>query len=155
MGVEPALRLNDVLPLDQVGDTLWLELAYLFKLLLAMSSAALLLSLAGIYASTAFTVERRRRDIGIRMALGAQRPHAVGLVLRQIVGTVVLGLAAGLIVATALARVLAARLFGVPPSYAGAILAVTSILLAVAVLACLVPARKAASVAPVEAMRSA
>ena len=69
--VDLALRVDDIQPLDRVGASTWNEFDFLFRLLVLMSSIAVLLSLAGIYAILSFTISRRTREIGVRVALGA------------------------------------------------------------------------------------
>jgi predicted lysophospholipase L1 biosynthesis ABC-type transport system permease subunit len=93
--VEPTLRLHQVLPLNEVDRTLWLEFDFLFKLLVLVSAVALLLSLAGIYSVMSFTVSQRTREIGIRVALGADARRIVGPIFRRPLAQVGLGIVAG------------------------------------------------------------
>ena len=81
--VDPTLRLYDVTPLNRVGGGMWNEFDFLWRLLMMMSSLAILLSLSGIYAAVSFAVSRRRREIGIRVALGARPRGIVTAILRQ------------------------------------------------------------------------
>jgi ABC-type antimicrobial peptide transport system permease subunit len=101
----------------------------------------------------AFSVNQRTQEFGIRMALGAQRASVLGMVLRQGLQLVLAGLAIGLAGALVLTRVLSTLLFGVEPTDALTYLAVSMVLVAVAAAACLVPARRAATVDPMVALR--
>ena len=93
--VDPALRLHDLRPLDEVGAGLWNEFDFLFRLLGGLSAVALLLSLSGIYAVMSFTVSRRTREIGIRVALGADQRRVLVPIFARPLLQVGLGVAAG------------------------------------------------------------
>ncbi|HET7451116.1 MAG TPA: FtsX-like permease family protein, partial [Thermoanaerobaculia bacterium] len=115
---------------------------------------ALAIAAAGIGAVTAFSVGQRRREIGIRMALGASRRDVLRMVLRQGMRPVFVGLAIGLAGALAFARVLTALLFSVAPTDPATFLVVSTALVATAAVACLVPGRRAVRVDPMVALRS-
>lgn len=115
---------------------------------------ALLLAALGIYGVLAFVVTRRTRELGIRMALGAQRRHVLRTVLWRGFGLVLLGTGAGLGGAWALSRAVESQLFGVARTDAFAYAASAALLLVVALIACLLPAHRATRVNPVEALRS-
>ena len=117
------------------------------------ASAALLLAAIGTYGVVAYAVGRRRAEMGIRMALGANRADVVRLVLRQGMAPVALGLAAGGAAALVLGKSLASLLFEVSPRDPAAFVVAAALLLAVSTGACLVPARRATRVNPVEALR--
>ena len=114
---------------------------------------ALVITATGIAGVIALSVNQRTQEFGIRMALGAQRASVLGMVLRQGLQLVLTGLAIGLAGAVVLTRVLSTLLFGVEPTDALTYLAVSMVLVAVAALACFVPARRAASVDPMVALR--
>ena len=148
--VDPTLRLNELLPLDEVGATLWLEMGFLFWLLVLVSAIALLLSLAGIYAVMAFTVSRRTREIGIRVALGSDPQRIVAAIFLRPLAQVGLGVVAGGGLVAALVRVvigaLSAREVGLVVAYA-------ALMMGVCMLACIVPTRRALRVESTEALR--
>jgi putative ABC transport system permease protein len=127
-----------------------------FNLLLlgSFAFAALVLAIMGIYGVISFSVARRTRELGVRMALGAQQASVVGLVLREGILLAALGIAFGLVGASALGRVLGVFLYGVgsgdPLTFASAAL----LLVAVALAASWIPARRAARVDPMAALRA-
>ena len=114
---------------------------------------ALLLAVIGVYGVMSYLVTQGTHDIGVRMALGAQRRTIVGLVLRQGLAMTALGIGAGLVGAAALTRVMAALLFGVSATDAATFSAVPLLLAAIAALASYIPARRATRVDPVVALR--
>ncbi|HUQ81329.1 MAG TPA: ABC transporter permease [Gemmatimonadaceae bacterium] len=119
-----------------------------------LGTVALLLALLGIYGVTAFSVSQRTREIGVRTALGAQRSHVIGLVLRQGVVLAAVGVFVGSLAAFGATRLLASLLYGMPATdvvaFGGAALA----LAVAAVAASWIPARRAARVDPIIALRS-
>jgi predicted permease len=115
---------------------------------------ALVLAALGVYSIMAYAVIGRTRELGIRAALGAERGRIVALVLRQAVGTTLAGAAAGLFVAALATRYLASLLVGVTAHDVPTFVAAAVVLVAVALLACLLPARTATRVQPVEALRA-
>jgi putative ABC transport system permease protein len=118
-----------------------------------LGTVGLLLAAIGIYGATAYTVTRRTREIGIRVALGARRPQVVCMVLRDGMLLVALGTISGLILAAGASQVLSVLLFGMPPldpvvfSGAAALFAVSGL------AACYMPARRATRIDPMEALR--
>ena len=127
-----------------------------FNMLLlgVFATLALLLAAVGIYGVISYSVAQRRREVGIRMALGAQRSDVLGLIVRQGMRPAVFGLVIGLCVAAAMTRFITSLLFQVstidPIVFAG----VALVLLLVAATACLVPARRASLLDPIVALRS-
>jgi putative ABC transport system permease protein len=114
----------------------------------------LLLASIGLFGVLSYTVARRTSEIGLRMALGAQRANVVGSIVRSALLTAVVGLAIGLVGALALSRLLASSLFGVQPTDPATLAVVSAVVLVVALLASYVPARRAADVDPVSALRT-
>jgi putative ABC transport system permease protein len=114
---------------------------------------ALFLAAIGIYGVMAYSVSQRTQEIGVRMALGAQSRDVLTLIVRQGMGMVIGGIVAGLIGALAMARVLANWLYGIQPSDPATFITTIATLTAVALLACWIPARRAAKVDPLVALR--
>jgi ABC-type antimicrobial peptide transport system permease subunit len=114
---------------------------------------ATVLAVLGLYGVMAYTVARRSREIGIRMALGAQSGNVVWLVMREVLLLVAGGVGIGLPAALALSKLVRAQLYGVEPDDPLSIAAATLLLAAVAVLAGYVPARRASGYDPVRVLR--
>ncbi len=115
---------------------------------------ALFLAAAGLYGLLSYTVSQRRREIGVRMALGAQRRDIVALIVRQGAALVAGGVVVGLLAAAASTRVLESLLFGVTTADALTFAAASLVLLAAALLACYLPARGATRIDPMDALRA-
>jgi ABC-type antimicrobial peptide transport system permease subunit len=115
---------------------------------------ALLLASLGVYGLLSYSVAQRTREIGVRMALGATLRDVMTLVLRQGVTLALLGCAFGIGAALAVTRFVAALLYGVTPTDPLTLIAVAGLLLAIAAAACWLPARSAAKVNPMTALRA-
>jgi len=113
----------------------------------------LLLAAMGIYGVTAYTVARRTREIGIRLSLGAGRSAVVGLILRQGMMLVGIGLAIGLALSLGVGRMLAAQRFGITAPGAATFVAATMLFIVVALIACYAPLRRAIRIAAMDALR--
>jgi macrolide transport system ATP-binding/permease protein len=120
----------------------------------AFAALALLLGVVGLYGVIAYSVSQRTREIGVRMALGAQRGEVYRLILQEAGGLVALGIMAGLVCSAAATSLLGKLLFGVRSWDPATLGLVVAVLAAAALLASYIPARRAASVNPVEALRS-
>jgi predicted permease len=123
-------------------------------LLTILASLALALSAIGLYSVMAYAVARRRREIGVRMALGATRAAILQLVVGRGLSLVAGGVAAGLVLALAVTRALGSLLFGVSPLDATALTGAVALLIAVACLASYLPARAASRIEPMSALRT-
>jgi predicted permease len=150
--VDPTLRLYDLRPLSEVNDAELQFLSFWFRLLLFVSAIALTLSLAGIYSVMSFTVARRTREIGIRVALGADRWRVVVAVFRRPVAQVAVGIAAGATLIGALLFASSHR--GLLPLQVATIVGYAALMMLVCMLACIVPTRRALRVEPTEALRA-
>lgn len=151
--LDPAQALSRVMPLEDYVGLSVQGRRFTSILLAAFAAIALLLSALGIYGVTAYSVAQRTREIGIRMALGAQRKEVFALLLRQSVFLVAFGVALGVATSAALTRFLASMLFDVRPTDPATFVSVVFLLAGVAALACWVPARRAMRVDPVVALR--
>jgi ABC-type antimicrobial peptide transport system permease subunit len=114
---------------------------------------ALGLASVGLYGVMAYAVTQRTREVGIRMALGAKRGDVVRMIVRESLVPVLIGMLIGLVAALALARLIASLLYGVAPSDPALIALAAAAMLAVALLAAAIPARRAGRVAPMTALR--
>jgi len=137
---------------DMFGD-LTAERRLQTWLMVAFALAALVLSAVGIYAILHFTVSQRSREFGVRLALGATRQDLFRLVVGQGLRLPAIGVAAGLAGAFAVSRLLEHLLFQVSPSDPPTFVGVGVLLMAVALLACWIPARRATRIDPIAALR--
>ena len=119
----------------------------------ALALLAVLLSCIGLYGLMAYDVARRTREIGLRMALGATRRDAAGPILREALALVLAGLCVGVPVTLALGRFIKSQLYGVAPADPATLAGGALLLIAVALLSAWIPARRAARVDPMVAMR--
>lgn len=152
--VDPNQPLDDVYPLEEIID---LDVAPRWmQTVLVGSLAALALAIAcvGIYGVVAYLVSQRTREVGIRMALGAQRRDVLLLIVRGGAKMALAGIGSGLLVALAVTRLMRSQLFGVSAADPEVLGAVCVLLLAVALAACVVPARRAADTDPVRALHN-
>jgi len=147
------LPISDVFTMDRVMvRAMWQP--RLFSWIFGFFSAvALVLAVVGVYSVVSYSVAQRTREIGIRAALGAGRGQIGAMVLRQGMRAVVVGIGIGLAVALAVTRVMGALLYGVSPTDPATFGIVTLVLAGTAVLACLLPARRATRVEPLIALR--
>ncbi|HTR78583.1 MAG TPA: ABC transporter permease, partial [Gemmatimonadaceae bacterium] len=143
------LRSMDDVFADSVGRA-----RFLTMLLSIFAAVALVLAAIGIYGVLAYAVTERRREIGIRMALGASRDGVLAMVLRQGVGLAAVGIGLGLAGAVGATRLAKSLLFGVGTTDPLTFTCVAAFMVAVAVVACVVPARRATRVDPLVALRS-
>jgi predicted permease len=151
---DPTVAIHDVATLKGVTSEVLAPRRFALALVAGFAVLALILAVVGIYGVLAYLVAGRRREFGVRLALGATQRSVVLLVLRQGLLWVAIGLAAGLVAANAERMLLAASLYGVTAGDPVTYVAVTLLLLAVATVACLIPAVRATRVDPVVAMRA-
>lgn len=151
--VDPNVPVYQVRTLSELRAASTGRTRFLMLMLGVFAAAALTLAAVGIYGVVAYAVAQRRRELGIRMALGARTADIVGLVLRQGAGLAGAGAALGLAGALLATRALRGLLFEVSPTDPATLTAGTATLIAVALLASYLPARRAAHVSPVEALR--
>ncbi len=147
------LPVSEVLVMDDIVSLSTRRQRFNMLLMTVFGSAALLLAAIGIYGLMSYAVEQRRREIGIRMALGAQARGVQRMILAEGMSMTVTGVLAGLAAAWALSRFLESQLFGVKTHDALVFLAVPALLSVVALVAIWLPARRASRVDPVEALR--
>jgi ABC-type lipoprotein release transport system permease subunit len=151
-GLDPQLPLK-FRTLDQVFSSSLDRQRFSFVIFAVFGVAALLLAAMGIYSVTSYAVAQRTQEIGIRMALGAQMKDVLKLVLRNAMTLVLIGAAVGLAGAYAATRVMSSLLFGVTATDVATFVAVPLLLLLVALVASLIPARRATKVDPLVALR--
>jgi predicted permease len=151
--VDPNLAMTSVAAMDDVVDESLDGYRFRTVLLSAFAGIALLLAALGTYGVLAYIVSQRKRELGIRVALGAARPSLFGLVVAQGMRPVAAGLVAGLAGALAVARLMQSLIFGVSPIDAVSFVAAILVLVAVSLVACALPAWRAMGVDPVVALR--
>jgi putative ABC transport system permease protein len=152
--VDPDLALFDVQTLRERLGASWSEQRFDAVLLGGFAAVALLLAASGIYGVVAYAVSQRTREMGIRLALGATPGAVLRLVVREGMALPLAGGAAGVVAALGLTRLLRASLYGVSPTDPGVIGVTLVLLLLVALLACLLPGRRATRADPLEALRA-
>jgi len=151
--VDPSLPVYGLRPMSEVVERSMVQPRFLSLLLATFGAIALFLAAIGIYGVMAYSVAQRTQEIGVRMALGAQRVHVLHLVFRQGFLLLLIGTLIGLGGAFALTRLMNNLLFEITPTdpltYSGVVL----LLAAVALLACYIPARRATKIDPLVALR--
>ena len=150
---DKGLAVADIMTLDQVAAEPLEEQRIVMVLLVGFAGLAALLSALGIYSLLAYLVSRRTHEIGLRMALGARSADVFGMVLSEGIRMTLSGVTIGLLAAFALTRLMTSLLFGVRPTDPMTFTAVALLTAAIALIASLVPARRAAQVDPMVALR--
>jgi putative ABC transport system permease protein len=151
--LDPAVAVADVRTMSQLVSGATAERRFQTLLLTAFGGVALFLSLVGLYALMAYSVQQRTAEIGIRMALGAERSNVMRLVLKQGSKLALAGIALGVACAWGLTRWMTSLLFEVNPADAATFCGVSILFCAVALLSCYLPARRATRVDPMVALR--
>jgi len=152
-GIDPTMPIAQAKTMEEVLEESVAARRFQSSLAAAFAAAALALASLGIYGVISFTVARRTAELGIRIALGATARGVMAMVLRQGMGPVLAGLAAGVVCAAALGRVIEGELFGVGARDPRIFLGVAGVLVMVAACACWAPARRAARIDPLRALR--
>src|SRR5271156_157218 len=150
---DPDLPIAKLAPLTILVDDSMTEPRFAMLLLTSFGGLALLLATIGMYGVISYSVAQRTQEIGIRMALGAARGNVFGMVLAQGARLAGLGIVIGLAAACAVTRLMASFLYGVQPTDPITFVAVSGLLVGVALLACYLPARRATRVDPIIALR--
>ncbi len=151
--VDPGLPRPEVFPLDDLVARSLARERFGAMLLSVLAALALALTAFGIYGVLAYTIQQRRREIGIRMALGASGRQVTRLVMGQGMAPVVVGVLLGVLSSVGLSRVAAGFLWGVTPTDPATLATVVAILLGVALAASWIPARAAAGVDPLNTLK--
>jgi putative ABC transport system permease protein len=151
--LNPEIPASEVKPMRAVVSECVSTPASTTVLFATFAALALVLGLIGIYGVISFLVSRRTREIGIRLALGAQRRDVLRLVMKEGAKFSLIGIALGLASALAVTRLLASELYGVNPADPATFLAVTTLMIAVTLLACYIPTCRAMRVDPLIALR--
>ena len=151
--VDPVLPITQVRSMSEIMAVSLAEKSFNALLLGVFAAVALLLASVGLYGVLAFTVAERTREIGIRMALGAQAGDVLRMILRQGLALTLVGVGVGVGVSLASTRLLSRFLYGIAPTDIATFIALALLLVAVALAACLIPARRAMRVDPMMALR--
>jgi ABC-type antimicrobial peptide transport system permease subunit len=151
--IDPELAISDIRSMDEIARESARTRRWTMSLLAIFASLAFLLALIGIYGVMSWSVAQRTREVGIRMALGAQRRQVLTLVLRYGLKITSLGLGLGILASFALRHALSSLVYGVSTGDPLIYASVPALMFAVALLACYLPARKASTVDPLISLR--
>jgi putative ABC transport system permease protein len=151
--IDKSVPVSDVKTMDHIVSESVTQPRFNLFLLGLFSAVALLLSVAGIYGVTAYSVTQRTHELGIRIALGAQVSDLLRMILGQGMAVIGIGIVIGLVAAFGLMRLMNSLLFGVSARDPFTFIGITVVLIAAGLLACYVPARRATKVNPLEALR--
>lgn len=151
---DPRLLVADVASMNELVTQSLGDRRFSMMLLTAFALVALALTCVGIYGVASYSVSQRTREIGVRIALGAEPRSVVGLVVRQGIGPAMVGLAIGMVLALLGSRAISSMLFGIGPRDPLPLSIVAALLAAVAIVATWLPARRASRVDPVQALRA-
>lgn len=152
--LDPNLAVADVLTLDQVIGKSTISASFDATLLAIFAILSLVLAAAGLYGVLSYLATQRQGEIGIRIALGAQREQVLRLMLLDGLKPAVIGLGLGLLASAAATRLIQSLLYGTQPLDLAVFVLVTCVLLSVAALACLMPAWRASRLDPMQALRT-
>jgi putative ABC transport system permease protein len=152
--VDPEIALAQPRSMEEVRELVLSNDRFTLVLFVCFAAVALLLAALGVYGVMSFSVAQRSHEIALRMALGANRGSVVALVVREGLLLACIGLAVGLIGAYFVGRSMQSTLYGIGKLDLSVFASVALLLLVAAIIACLVPARRAASVEPMQALRA-
>jgi len=152
--LDPNLAAGDIQTMGELESQANARRRFQTSLLTVFAGVALFLALVGLYGLMAYTVSRRTREVGIRMALGAQRSDVLMLVLKRAALLLALGLVSGLVASWFATRAIQAFLFGIGRHDPITILSVCTLLAVSGLIAAIIPARRAASIDPMQALRT-
>ena len=151
--IDPELPLAGVVSMDSLMEFSVAQPRFFMNMTAAFGLLALALETVGIYGVLSYTVSRKTKEMGLRMALGADRMEVLSMVVKQGLRLTVAGIGAGLILAYAATRLMASILFGIDPQDLIAFTGAPFVLTLTALVACIVPALKATRIDPVKALR--
>jgi predicted permease len=151
--VDRKLAVSQIATLQEMVDRASAQMAFTMTLIAAAAAVALLLGIIGIYGVMSYVVSQRTSEIGVRLALGAEPHNVAALILRQGGVVALAGALIGLLVALAGSRLITSLLYGISPRDPVIFAGTTFLLLLVAAAACWIPARRAARLSPLEALR--
>jgi predicted permease len=152
-GLDPELAVADILTMDQLVGKSTLDASFNATLVLAFAALSLLLAAVGLYGVLSYLVSQRTSEIGVRMALGAQRSEVLRLTLTDGLRPAIVGLVLGLAGGIAASQLIRDLLYGVQPLDVTVFAGVAAVLSGVAILACVLPAWRASRLDPVQALR--
>src|SRR5438874_847865 len=153
-GIDPDQPVSNIATMKENLSAVLVAERFGAILMSSLAASGLLLASLGLYGVMAYSVSQRTAEIGLRVALGAQRPHVLKLILGQGLKLTLLGIAIGLTAVWCLTRLLANLLFGVSTTDPATIVSISLLFTGVALLACLLPARRALAVDPIQALRT-
>ena len=152
--LEPELPVYNALTMDQILGKTSASQGFAANLVLAFAAMSLLLAAVGLYGVLSYMTTQRTPDIGLRIAVGAQRSHLLRLVLFEGLRPALIGLIFGIAVSALATQLLRSMLYGTRPLDPAAFAGAATLLVAVAVLACLIPAWRASRIDPIQALRT-
>jgi predicted lysophospholipase L1 biosynthesis ABC-type transport system permease subunit len=152
--VDPKLAIAEVRTLQETLDRSSAQMAFMMALLAIAAGVALLLGIVGVYGTTSYIVSQRTSEIGLRLALGAEPATVTAMIVRQGGLVALVGIAVGLAGALVQSRFIESLLYGVSPRDTNTYLATSILLLIIAIVACWVPARRAARMDPIAALKA-
>jgi predicted permease len=151
--IDPEIAIGDARPLDDLVDTSVAARRYQMQLFVAFGIVALFIATLGVYAVTSYGVSQRRREMNIRVALGARPGQVLAMVMRQGLGPIAGGIAAGSLAAVSIGSIVSSLLFDVQPRDPAIISFVIAVVASAAIFACFVAARQRLTLDPASALR--